>query len=278
MTTIAITMAGQGQRFRDAGFDVPKHEIRIHGRTLFGWALASLRSWLDEDAHVVFIARATDRPQAFLAHQCALDGIPSYAVIELGQTTDGQATTALLAAPAIRSEHAPFVVYNIDTHVRPYAMRAQDPRGEGWIPVFPGEGSAWSFAAADAQGRVSAVREKERISPHATVGLYWFDSFARYADLYDRHYAAGDNVAPAGERYIAPMYNTMIDTGCLVTVGRLALDDVIPLGTPAEAERFAAAAPPISSAIDSALARQARPAAHHPALQARLDGNRDNLS
>ena len=42
----------------------------------------------------------------------------------------------------------------------------------------------------------------------------------------------------------------MIDGRCLVTVGRLALDDVIPLAMPAEAERFAAAASPISSAID----------------------------
>ena len=244
MSTVAITMAGRGQRFRDAGYDVPKFAIEVHGRTLFRWSLASLRSWTDAQAHFAFIARAEDDAEAFIARECALEGIGSFAVVTLDATTDGQATTAMLAADAVRDPAAPFVVYNIDTHVRPYAMRAERARGDGWVPCFPGAGDAWSFArTAGEDDLVVELREKERISPHATVGLYWFGSFEAYARTYERGYGGG-RVDRSGERYIAPLYNTLIDDGGAVYLDRLALDDVVPLGTPAEVERFSRSSPP----------------------------------
>jgi hypothetical protein len=239
VTTLAVTMAGRGQRFRDAGFDVPKFEIAVRGRTLFRWAMASLRTWTDAGAQFVFLAREEDEAEAFIARECAAEGIGAFDVVPVAGTTDGQATTALLAAERVRDRGAPFAVYNIDTHVRPHAMRAEAAHGDGWIPCFPGEGDGWSFAALGAGGRVTELREKVRISPHATVGLYWFGSFELYAGLYERHFGAGGE--ERGERYIAPMYNTLIAGGGSVFIERLALADVVPLGTPAEVERFSRA-------------------------------------
>lgn len=244
MSTVAITMAGRGQRFRDAGYEVPKYEIEVHGRTLFRWALDSLTSWIDDGARFVFLARAEDSAGDFISRECGAAGIASHEVIELPGTTDGQATTALLARDAVHDVAAPFLVYNIDTHVRPGAMRADRARGAGWIPVFPGEGDAWSFAAADSHGRVTEMREKVRISPHATVGAYWFGSFELYADLYERHWSDPSAERAAGERYIAPMYTTLVESGADVWIEQLDLDDVVPLGTPAEVDSFAAAAAP----------------------------------
>ena len=242
MSTVAITMAGRGQRFRDAGFDVPKYMIETHGRTLFRWSIESLRSWIDEGAQFVFLARGEDAAEDFIARESAAAGIAAHDVVSLDGTTDGQATTALLAEPAVGDRNAPFVVYNIDTHVRAGAMSAARSRGAGWIPCFPAAGEHWSFAAADANGRVTEVREKQRIAPNATVGLYWFDTFARYADLYLRHF--DEHGAEAGERYIAPMYNTLISGGGDVFIERLDLDDVFALGTPEDVSRFAAAPAP----------------------------------
>ena len=55
LTSGLITMAGRGQRFRDAGYDVPKFAIEVHGRSLFAWSLMSLSSWLLAGARVVFV-------------------------------------------------------------------------------------------------------------------------------------------------------------------------------------------------------------------------------
>jgi hypothetical protein len=233
-------MAGRGQRFRDAGFEVPKFEIEVRGRSLFRWAMDSLGHWTEAGAQVIFLTRAEDEAVRFLNRECDAEGIRHYDVIELETTTDGQATTALLAGPAVRDQEAPFLIYNIDTHVRRGAMTAPTTRVDGWIPVFPGAGAAWSFAAVDDLGMVTGLREKVRISPHATVGLYWFGSFAMFDRLYADHFAAGGSAA--GERYVAPMYNTLIDNGAAVRLQHLVSDDVTPLGTPAEVAQFASSA------------------------------------
>lgn len=239
MTTVVITMAGRGQRFRDAGYDVPKYAIEVKGQTLFRWSLISLASWWESAPQLIFVARAEDDARSFIREQCRLEGLAEPVVVELGATTNGQATTVLAAGEDVRDQQAPLVVYNIDTHVRPGAMDSRRVRGDGWMPCFPGRGDAWSFAAADGEGRVHDVREKVRISDDATVGLYWFSSYGLYEDLYVRRYAASGAQLQAGERYIAPMYSTLLEQGRPVYLDRLRYDAVVPLGTPQDVEAFA---------------------------------------
>jgi hypothetical protein len=111
-----------------------------------------------------------------------------------------------------------------------------DARGDGWIPCFPAQGEHWSFARANGNRRVIETAEKRRISPHATVGLYWFRSFELFEDTYRRHFANGG--AEKGERYIAPMYNTLIARQGAVYLSVIPAESVHPLGTPEEVEAF----------------------------------------
>jgi hypothetical protein len=246
-TTAIITMAGMGLRFRQAGFDCPKFQIVVRGRTLFAWSMESLRSFIDAEAKFVFLARRADDAVPFIRAEAARLGIEQFAVTELDAMTDGQASTALLAAGSLAEGDGPVLVYNIDTHVDPAFLPASAVRGDGWIPCFPGIGSAWSFARADEDGRVEEVREKVRISDHATVGLYWFSSFGLYRSAYERLYGGGGRSAPeAGERYIAPLYNELIASRHPVYVHLMPAHAVVPLGTPAEVERFAGGADGVS--------------------------------
>jgi len=243
VTTAIITMAGFGRRFLDAGYAVAKYRIVAHGRSLLSWSMLSLAGFIEAGADFVFIARAEDDADGFIRQEAAALGIKSLSVIQLPAPTDGQATTALAAGEAIPSRAAPALIYNIDTFVHPSAMPPAAVRGDGWIPCFQAAGDAWSFVAVDADGRATEVREKRRISPHATVGLYWFASFETYEDLYHRHYGAGGELE-AGERYVAPLYNRMIEDGRPVFIHDVPLSAVIPLGVPADVERFKAGAPP----------------------------------
>jgi len=235
--TAIITMAGVGRRFREAGYTRPKYEIEVQGQTLFAWSMESLRSFIDAGSPFVFVTRKEDDATAFVANACRLLGIVSHDVIELDRLTDGQATSALLAETVVANPDAPAFIYNIDTHVSPNRMPASAVRGEGWIPCFRGEGDAWSFARTDASGKVLEMREKVRISPFATVGLYWFGSFRLYSDTYRKYYADPARLE-AGERYIAPMYNQLIADGLEVYMHEIPIEAVVPLGTPAEVERF----------------------------------------
>jgi hypothetical protein len=236
-STILITMAGAGQRFRDAGYTVPKFAITIHGHTLFWWSLHSLSRFLGPDVRVVFVGRAADRLDAFLAAECPALGITDYRLVELEAPTDGQATSALRGLSAVIDPQAPLLIYNIDTFVEPDSLSPDAMIGDGWIPCFHGLGDHWSFVRLDESGTAIEVREKVRVSPHATIGLYAFASASLYAQLYDAYY--GDGQPDAGERYIAPMYNQLIRDGHSVRITDVPISTVHPLGTPAEVERFA---------------------------------------
>jgi dTDP-glucose pyrophosphorylase len=243
MTEIIITMAGFGRRFLDAGYTVPKYRIEAHGQPLFFWSIVSLLQFIEAGARFTFVVRRADEAAAFISAEATKLGIVHSAIIELDAPTDGQATTAILAREHITDRAAPMLIYNIDTFTHPDVLNPRDVRGAGWIPCFDAPGEGWSFAAADAEGRVSEVREKVRISNHATIGLYWFDSFARYEDVYARHYADPANLEK-GERYVAPIYNRLIADGGHVYVHDIPFSAAIPLGTPAEVERFIAGSAP----------------------------------
>ena len=246
--TMAITMAGLGSRFAKAGYDRPKYEVDALGRPLFDWSMLSLTAFRDAGWRFAFAIRRETEAEPFIRARCAALGFDAGEILALDGVTDGQATTAdLLAATALAD--APFAIYNIDTFAAPGAMVPPDTADcAGWVPCFAAPGDGWSFARLDAEGRVVELREKRRISPHATIGLYWFDSASRYRDAYARYYAEPGR-EEKGERYVAPLYNQLIADGAVVRIAELALDDVGMLGTPEQVEAFIAAPPPAAAAL-----------------------------
>ena len=239
---MAITMAGMGSRFTKAGYNVPKYEIEVRGRPLFDWSMLSLEAFRQAGWRFRFAARTGTGAQDYVRSRCKVLGIDIESLIELESVTDGQATTAFMLSDTIKGD-CPFAVYNIDTFVTPNAMIPPAVSDcAGWIPCFKAPGDAWSFVRLNGQGKAVEVREKERISDFATLGLYWFDSMQRYRDLYQTHFADAHGMEK-GERYIAPMYNRLIEQGLQVRISDIPLDEVGMLGTPEQVEAFAAHPP-----------------------------------
>jgi len=241
---IGVTMAGFGSRFAAAGYTQPKYRIEALDIPLFDWSMMALRGFKDAGWRFSFAVRAADGSAGFIRQRCSHLGIQVEHILELDAPTDGQATTALLLAQA-GAPDLPFAIFNIDTFVRPDAMLPSlVPDGcDGWVPCFPGPGDGWSFARLDEAGRVVELREKVRISPYATVGLYWFRSALLYAEVYTAYYGVGGR-EEKGERYVAPLYNQVIAQGGDVRIAQLDLGDVGMLGTPAQVEQFMHSPPP----------------------------------
>lgn len=234
---MAITMAGMGSRFTKAGYARPKYEIEVSGRPLFDWSMLGLLEFARAGWRFSFATRAETKARPFLTERCAHLGLEIADIVEIDGLTNGQATTAMMLCEGA-DPRAPFAVFNIDTFVAPGAL---DPdaavSAAGWVPCFPAPGDGWSFARLDAEGRVVELREKQRISEHATIGFYGFDTVARYAEAYQRYYADEANVEKQ-EYYIAPLYNQLIEEGQEVRIAQLALDDVGMLGTPEQVATF----------------------------------------
>ena len=165
-------------------------------------------------------------------------GINDIDIIEIDYLTDGQATTAYLAKQSWK-EQEEMVIYNIDTYVEPNYIKYSDFKGDGFIPCFNAPGNHWSFVRLDSNGNAIEIKEKEKISDNCTIGLYYFKSCKLYEDLYNEYYE-NDEHLEKNEKYIAPMYNYMIQKGMQVNINLIPFEKVHVLGTPEELEQFAA--------------------------------------
>lgn len=234
--TVIITMAGLGSRFRKAGYNCPKYMIEAKKKTLFDWAMDSLIDYNKNVSRYVFVVRAEDNAREFIKEHCARYGICDVKIVEIDHMTDGQATTCMLAMPYCDSNNA-IMVYNIDTYVEPGEMKYEDISGDGHIPCFHASGEHWSFAKVNEDGKVIEVREKVRISDNCTLGAYYFSSAKLYEDLYNEYYADNSHIEK-NEKYIAPLYNFMIEKGMSVTISIVNASKVHVLGTPEELQNF----------------------------------------
>lgn len=234
---IIITMAGLGSRFRKAGYTVPKYMIEVNGKTLFEWSLLSLTDFNKQDnVKYIFVVRKEDNSRNFIIEKSKRMGVKNVDIIELDQLTDGQATSALLAKK-YWDEDDEMIVYNIDTYVEQDELKYSDISGDGFIPCFNAKGDHWSFVKTNDIGNAVEVREKNRISDNCTIGLYYFKSCKLYEEIYNEYYKDEQNLEK-NEKYIAPLYNYMINKGLSVRISNILYDKVHVLGTPEEVERF----------------------------------------
>ena len=234
---IIITMAGMGSRFRKAGYEVPKFMIEVKGKTLFEWSMESLTDlYKEQDLKCIFVVRTEDAAREFILDKMRKFEVKNVEVVEIDALTDGQATSAMLARPYWNAEEE-MVVYNIDTYVESGAIRSEDFRGDGFIPCFNAPGDHWSFVKLDEEGRAVEVREKQRISDNCTIGLYYFKSCALYERIYNEYYADESHMEK-NEKFIAPLYNYMIEKGMDVRISVIPFEKVHVLGTPEEVRVF----------------------------------------
>ncbi len=234
--TVIITMAGLGSRFRKAGYNCPKYMIEAKGKTLFDWSMDSLVGYNKNVSKYIFVVRKEDNSEMFIREHMANYGISNIEIIGIDYLTDGQATTCMLAIPYCNPDEE-IMVYNIDTYVEPNEMKYEDISGDGHIPCFHADGDHWSFAKLDENGNVIEVREKQRISDNCTLGAYYFKSAKLYKRLYEEYYADGSKMEK-NEKYIAPLYNYMIEKGMKVTISIVDTEKVHVLGTPEELVAF----------------------------------------
>ncbi len=234
-----ITMAGLGSRFKKAGYTVPKYEIEVHGKSLFEWSMESLKGFYSPSDDYYFIVRAEDNAGDFIRSkwESISRNSENAHVIELDHMTDGQATTAMLAASMWKKDDS-LLIYNIDTYVEAYAMKKEDIEGDGFIPCFSAPGDHWSFVKLDDNGDATEVREKVRISDNCTLGAYYFSTCDLYERMYNEYYSDSTN-CEKGEKYVAPLYNHMIGKGMKVRISLVDGKCVHVLGTPEELRVFA---------------------------------------
>jgi HAD superfamily hydrolase (TIGR01509 family) len=238
---IVVPMAGEGSRFKKAGYKDPKPFIPVASKPMIRWVLDNMLP--KEPIHVKFnlIMRADHINEYSLA--CLFEGMPLNVSFEIHVTkdlTEGAACSVLLAKHMIDSEN-PLVIVNSDQFLEwnpdAFYKSLLNPTYDGCILTFlqpdPSD-IKWSYASINNDGLVNEVAEKKWISPFATVGLYGWargSDFVRYANQ-----MINKNIRTNGEFYVCPVYNEAISEGQKIRVSLC--KGMWGLGVPEDLEKF----------------------------------------
>lgn len=247
MINIVIPMAGEGSRFRTAGYDVPKPLIPVCGTPMIQLVIENLRPL--QDHRFIFLTRSQHQ------NRYGLDDLlkqwsPDAEIVSVEQPTQGAACTVLLARDFIDTDQ-PLMLANcdqyIDYSIDEYLQRLNDDQADGLLMTMTADDPKWSFVGRDSYGRVNRVVEKSVISNEATVGIYNF--------RYGRDFvAAADSMISKdlrvnGEFYVAPAYNEMIADAKKLTTCNVGSEGhgMYGLGIPEDLRAFEAL--PLASAV-----------------------------
>jgi dTDP-glucose pyrophosphorylase len=231
-----ITMAGEGRRFREAGYTLPKMLIEAKGKTLLEWSIDSLP--LNLCSKLIFVARQKHEDEFQLSKE--IIRIYGKRVKDLhfrfiDRLTRGQSETACLAKDLVDLSK-PLLIFNIDTQFSSVSLEENllKENIDGVLGAFYSEEPRFSFAASNVEGFVTRTTEKEPISSNALTGLYHFTYPQDFFDAADSAFAK--NETTKGEFYIAPLYNYLVAKGRKLIVDMA--DEVNILGTPQELKLF----------------------------------------
>lgn len=226
-------MAGRGSRFTDAGYSVAKPLIDVNNLPMYARAVSSLP--VNKCAQIIFVCLK----EHLLDGTLEQDILTRYSdfnckILDIPEVTRGQSETVYLTRHLIPDNHS-LLIYNADTYFKSdlsNVISGLDSSARGIITVFQAAGEHWSFAKINSSGSISEVREKVRISPWATTGMYFFTSAKDFFEL------AGESIEKNerynNEFYVAPLFNKLIEDGGVIVPDYAQV--VYCMGTPAELE------------------------------------------
>lgn len=232
---IVIPMAGEGSRFKEAGYDTPKPFIDVAGKTMIERVLDNL--WLSNAKYILIC-----RKEHLLSEYKSVKKITEkYAckLLAVDSLTMGAACTILLSSWLINNDE-PLLLANSDQIVElslsEFIEDSQERKLDGAILTFYATDTKWSYAKTDRNGMVVKVEEKKVISENATVGLYYFSKGSYFVNAAAQMISMNDRVN--GEFYTAPAYNYCVKHGLRVGIFQIDSSQMFGTGTPKDLDAY----------------------------------------
>jgi choline kinase len=223
---IILPIAGKSSRFKKVGVNQPKWTLEVGKQYILNRAIESIIDSRNAGEEIVMgcLSEQLDSLSQILSPEMQ----SNVTIVTLDHETNGQAESVLRIIEKIRVDPQDrLIVWCGDSAFNVRAFNFKSKTGS-WILVSNLPGEHWSFVRESADG-VIEVAEKLRISDHASLGLYAFDTVQDFLDTSPLEIHKGYK-----ESFIAPLYNTLIGKKKRVEMYQIAADDFYPLGTPRE--------------------------------------------
>lgn len=238
MINIVIPMAGRGSRFANAGYDMPKPLIDVHGKPMIEYVTHNIAP--KEEYRFIYLC-LQEHLDRYDLRKFLKSIQPNCEIVAVDRVTEGAACTVLLAEKYINNEDALMIANSdqyVDVDINDYLEKMGND--DALIMTMYADDPKWSFIKFDDNGHVTEVREKEVISNEATVGIYNFkhgSDYVKYA-----HQMIDKNIRVNNEFYVAPVYNEMVEDGKKIAFYNIGSenDGMYGLGIPEDLNRFLA--------------------------------------
>jgi HAD superfamily hydrolase (TIGR01509 family) len=207
---IVIPMAGNGSRFYNEGYILPKPLIDVQGVPMIQRVVENLNI----DGRYIFIVRQ-EHLEKYDTKKLLNKIAPGCEIVPTQEVTEGAVCSVLLAKELIDNE-TNLLLANSDQFLEwdSNSFLYESMNVDGSVLTFEQldeHDKKWSYCSLDEDGFVDKVAEKEVISTHANTGIYFWSKgsdFVKYAtQMIDK------NIRVNGEFYIAPVYNEAISDG-----------------------------------------------------------------
>jgi NDP-sugar pyrophosphorylase family protein len=231
---IIIPMAGEGSRFREAGYTLPKPLIDVCGKPMIQRVVESLTY----DAEYIFVIRK-DHDLEFDLQNRLKNIVPDCTVIVIDRPTGGAACTVMLAETKI-SPFSEMIIANCDQYIEwtldDFLLQMRLNSCVAGIPYFNSTNPHHSYIKRDEQGNVCDIVEKKVISDNAVVGIYWVKKATDFFWAAKRMIASDDRIN--NEFYISPVFKYLLSLTPCIGSYEIDVHKKHMLGTPNELEIF----------------------------------------
>ena len=229
-----LPMAGQGSRFRMQGYDTPKPFLPIRGEPM---AVAALRDLPESDSTTIISLRRHAVGEYF----------PGCRIVELDETTDGQATTCMAALDTV-PDSMPLTVTACDNGAMydPDRLEAmlKDPSIDVIVWCFTNNPTGklyphmYAWLDVDDSDSIRTVSIKkpfaDKPNTHAIIGTMFFRTTGMFKAAYK--HIVDNNIRTNGEFYVDNLLQPLIDQGYVVKA--FPVDYYLCWGTPNDYRTF----------------------------------------
>jgi len=229
---VIIPMAGNGSRFQQTGYVLPKPLIDVKGKPMIQVVVDNLNI----DANFIYIIQKLHNEKYNL--NTLLNFItPGCKIVEVDGITEGAACTTLLAKEFINNDE-PLLISNSDQYIEwdsnEIMYKIIEQNVDGGILTFEATDSKWSFVKIDDCGNIVEVAEKKPISNIATVGIYYWKKGSDYVKYAEQ--MIEKNIRTNNEFYVCPVFNEAINDG--KKIKQYMINKMWGLGTPEDLNFF----------------------------------------
>lgn len=232
---ILIPCAGNGSRFKEQGFLLPKPMIEFRGKPMIQHVVDSLNL----DGRYIFLVQR-EHCEKFGFASVLKKIVPDCLVLTVDKVTEGAACTSLIAKTIINNKTPltiansdQFVIYDSNEFLESFKYQYKNKWLDGNILTFKSTNPKWSFARVT-DGLVREVAEKYAISDNATVGVYGWSSGEKYVHCAEK--MISKNIRVNNEFYICPVYNELLQEGGHVRIQEV--KEMWGLGTPEDLKYY----------------------------------------